>query len=408
MTECAKLCFSGMFATDPTEAPWRTVETLVRSVIDLEASAARTGAFRQARGLPSATALLRLCLVSAVCRLSLRETCAWAAETGVAQLSNPAWEKRFQNAGVWLGEIAGALLAARAAVPSRWPGTQLRLVDATTLSVPGASGTSWRLHLSYDLGRGRMCQASLTDAHGGERLGRFAPPPPGTVVLADAGYPHPRELRGHLAAGGDLIVRMSWAAARLLTTAGERFDLFCALRQLDGPVGAWEVVVDDHQPAAPPLRLRLVAGRKPPAACEQARRRVRETAKRKGKTPDARSLEAADWVLLLTSLPATAFDAATVLAAYRLRWQVELAIKRWKSLLGLGEMPVHTPAAATAWIYAMLIAALLIEDNVATVATQFPPGQPTNAPRFLPMAHIRALGPQPAPRIVRSVSLADA
>lgn len=397
-----------MFSTDPADAPWRTVETLVRSVIDLEESAARTGAFRQARGVPSAAALFRLCLASAVCRLSLRETCAWAAESGVARLSNPAWEKRFQKAGVWLGEIAGALLAARAETPARWPGYQLRLVDATALSVPGASGTSWRLHLSYDLGRGCMCQASLTDGHGGERLGRFAPPPPGTVVLADAGYPHPRELRGHLAAGGDLIVRMSWAAARLLTPAGERFDLFGALRRLDGPAGAWDVVVDDHQPAAPPLRLRLVAGRKPPAACEQARRRVRETAKRKGKTPDARSLEAADWVLLLTSLPTAPFDAAAVLAAYRLRWQVELAIKRWKSLLGLGEVPVHTPAAATAWIYAMLIAALLIEDKVAATATQFPPRLPTDAARLLSVAHLRALGPQPAPGTVRSVSLASA
>lgn len=397
-----------MFATDPTDAPWHTVETLVRSVIDLEASAARTGAFRQARGVPSASALLRLCLACTVCRLSLRQTCAWAAETGVARLSNPALEKRFQNAGVWLGEIAGALLAARAEVPSRWPGYQLHLVDATALSVPGAPGTSWRLHLSYDLARARMCQASLTDVHGGERLSRFAPPPPGTVVLADAGYPHPRELRGHLAAGGDLIVRMSWAAARLLTPAGGRFDLFDALRRLDGPAGAWDVVVDDHQPGLPPLRLRLVAGRKPPVACEQARRRVRETAKRKGKTPDTRSLEAADWVLLLTSLPAAAFDAAAVLAAYRLRWQVELAIKRWKSLLGLGGVPVHTPATATAWIYAMLIAALLIEDKVAGAATQFPPGQPADAERFLPVAHVRALGPQPALGAVRAAPLARA
>ncbi|WP_452008674.1 transposase [Azospirillum largimobile] len=397
-----------MFATDPTDAPWRAVETLVRSVIDLEASAAETGAFRQARGVPSAAVLLRLCLASEVCRLSLRQTCAWAAEIGVARLSNPAWEKRFQNAGGWLGEIAGALLAARAAVPPRWPGYQLRLVDATALSVPGASGTSWRLHLSYDLGRGCMCQASLTDGHGGERLGRFAPPLPGTVVLADAGYPHPRELRGHLAAGGDLIGRTSWAAARLLTPAGGRFDLFDALRRLDGPAGAWDVVVDDHQPALPPLHLRLVAGRKPAAACEQARRRVRETAKRKGKTPDARSLEAADWVLLLTSLPAAAFDAAAVLAAYRLRWQVELAIKRWKTLLGLGEVPVRTPATATAWIYAMLIAALLIEDKVARAATQFPPGQPAHAAGVLPVAHVRALGPQPVLGSVRAIPLAVA
>ena len=397
---------------DPADAPWGAMETLIRTVLDLEDSARRTGAFRQPRGVPSAAALLRLCLAYAVCGLSLRRTCAWAAGLGVATLSNPALEKRFQKAGAWLGEIAGALLAARSPLTPRWPGWQLRLVDGTSLSVPGATGTSWRLHLGFDLGTARMIEATLTDVHGGERLSRFEPPPPGTVLLADAGYPHPRELRAVLALGGDVIVRMSWAAVRLLTPAGGPFDLFAALRALtaatgDGAAtGDWTVVVDDHQPERPPLRLRLIAGRKPPAACERARRRVRETARRKGKTPDARTLAAADWVLLLTSLPADAFDAAAVLAAYRLRWQVELAIKRWKSLLGLGAPPVRRPETATAWIYALLIAALLIEDKLADAATHFPPGPPAAAPRLLALADVRAVGPGSARRFARAVPVA--
>jgi hypothetical protein len=394
-----------MSPTDPADAPWSAIETLIRSLIDLEESARRTGAFRQPRGVPSAAALLRLCLTYAVCGLSLRRTCAWAAALGVARISNPALEKRFQKAGAWLGEIAGALLAARAALPPRWPGYQIRLVDGTALSVPGATGTSWRLHLGFDLGTARMTEATLTDVHGGERLSRFAPPPPGTVVIADAGYPHPRELRQALGGGGDLILRMGWAAVRLLTPAGAPFDLFGALRQVTGDNGAWAVVVDDHQSDQPPLRLRLIAGRKPPPACEQACRRVHATARRKGKTPDARSLEAADWVLVLTSLPENAFDAAAVLAAYRLRWQVELAIKRWKSLLGLGQPPVHHPETAKAWIYALLIAALLIEDKVADAATHSPPGKAAKAPRLLLVADVRSLGSGSARRLGRAVCL---
>lgn len=407
-TAVGGICFGGMSPLDPADAPWGAIETLIRSVIDLEDSARRTGAFRQPRGVPSAAALLRLCLAYAVCGLSLRRTCGWAAALGVAEISNPGLEKRFQKAGAWLGEIAGALLAARTALTPRWPGYQMRLVDGSALSVPGATGTSWRLHLGFDLGTTRMLEATLTDVHGGERLSRFAPPPPGTVLIADAGYPHPRELRAALAHGGDVIVRMSWAAVRLLTPAGAPFDLFGALRRVAGTSAGWAVVVDDHQPDQPPLRLRLIAGRKPPRACEQARRRVHATAKRKGKTPDARTLEAADWVLVLTSLPEDVFDTAAVLAAYRLRWQVELAIKRWKSLLGLGAPPVRRPATATAWIYAMLIAALLIEDKVADTATQFPPGLPVAAARLLAVADVRAVGPAPARRSRRAVSLAPA
>lgn len=386
------------------DAPWCAIERLIGSLIDLEASADRTAAFRQARGVPSAAVLLRLCLAYALSGSSLRRTCAWAMAQGLAELSNPALEKRLQRAGAWLGEIAGALLAARAELPSRWAGYQFHLVDATALSVPGATGTSWRLHLSFDLGTARMVEAYLTDVHGGEQLGRFVPPPSGCVTIADAGYPHPRRMRAHLATGGDILVRTSWNAARLLTPEeGTPFDLFAALRDFDGTAGEWTVRVDDRQPHQPALLLRLIAGRKPPQACEQARRRVRENARRKGKTADARSLAAADWVLVLTSLPAGTFPPDAVLAAYRLRWQIELAIKRWKSLLGLGQVPVHSPQTAVTWIYAALINALLIEDKVAAAATHFPPRQPAEAPWLFSVANVRALGPELEPRSPRPV-----
>lgn len=390
------------------DAPWSAIERLIGSLIDLEASADRTGAFRQARGVPSAAVLLRLCLAYALSGSSLRGTCAWAKARGLASLSNPALEKRLQQAGPWLGEIAGALLAARAELPARWPGYQFHLVDATALSVPGANGTSWRLHLSFDLGTARMVEAYLTDEHGGEHLGRFAPPAPGCLTIADAGYPHPRRIRTHLSAGGDILVRIGWNALRLLTPEGKPFDLFAALRRVDGAVGEWTVRVDDHQPEQPALCLRLIAGRKPAQGCEQARRRMRESARRKGKTPDARSLEAADWVLVVTSLPVESFPAEAVLAAYRLRWQVELAIKRWKSLLGLGQVPVHRAQTATTWIYAVLISALLIEDKVAEAATHFPPEQPADALRLFSMADVRAVGPELDPRAARPVCLAAA
>ena len=391
---------------DTAEGCWQAIETELRSRIDLDESAARTGAFRQARGVPNAAALLRRCLVYAVCRASLRQVCAWAAGLGVARLSNPALEKRLQGAGAWLGEIAGALLAARATLTPRWPGYQLRVVDGTAVSVPGADGTSWRLHLSFDLGTARIVEATLTDVRGGESLTRFAPPPPGTILMGDAGYAHPRPLRSALAAGGDVLVRMGWNAVRLLTPENQSFDLFGALRRSTGAFGDWDVVVDDHQADQPPLRLRLIAGHKPAPACEQARRRVRETAKRKGHTPDARSLEAADWVLLLTSLPAETFDAEAVLATYRLRWQVELAIKRWKSLLDLGKPPMHNARTATTWIYSLLIAALLIEDQAAVEATRFPPQQPQPAARRLTVEDLRSLGREPAGSPLRGRRLA--
>lgn len=52
-----------------------------------------------------------------------------------------------------------------------------------------------------------------------------------------------------------------------------------------------------------------------------------------------------------------------MLAAYRLRWQVELALKRLKGLLGLDRLPAMSEALARSWLLAHLILALLIHAD---------------------------------------------
>jgi Transposase DDE domain len=351
---------------------WPGLLSRVSNRIDLAGSAHRRGAFRQGRGVPDAETLLRLALAYGACGLSLRETCAWAEEAGLARLSNPALTKRLQHCPAWLAEIAAVLLAPAAARLANRPVRRVRLLDATTLCHPGATAASWRLHLAFDLAAGRVEQLTVSDGRGGERLDRFAPER-GVLDIADAAYAAAARIRERLAAGGELLVRLDWRGARLFEPAGGgRFDLFAALRGLPGPDGEWPVRVDDGQPGEP-LLMRLVACRKPPAACAQSRRRVQKRARQKKQTVDARTLEAADYVLLLTSLPAAVFPTAAVLDLYRLRWQIELAFKRWKSLLALGDLPAKTPDLAMTWILAKLIAVLLVDDEVAALRELFPP-----------------------------------
>ena len=50
-------------------------------------------------------------------------------------------------------------------------------------------------------------------------------------------------------------------------------------------------------------------------------------------TPTAASLFLAGWVLVFTTLAPAVLSAQTIMALYRCRWQVEIAIKRWKSVL---------------------------------------------------------------------------
>jgi Transposase DDE domain len=59
-------------------------------------------------------------------------------------------------------------------------------------------------------------------------------------------------------------------------------------------------------------------------------------------------------------------------ALYRLRWQIELAFKRLKSLLRIDRLPAKGDALASTWLHAHLLFALLI-DAAAVEMGDFPP-----------------------------------
>jgi hypothetical protein len=120
--------------------------------------------------------------------------------------------------------------------------------------------------------------------------------------------------------------------------------------------------------------LRLVIRRKDPEQAQAEQKRLLKDAKKRGKQPDPRSLEAAKYILLLTSLPAAVFPPTDILALYRFRWQIELAFKRFKSLAGLDQLPAKNPELARAWIYARLIVALIAERIAGQVPDSSPSG----------------------------------
>ena len=172
-------------------------------------------------------------------------------------------------------------------------------------------------------------------------------------------------------------MRTGWNSLRLLQANGEPFDLFAALAAQAEQEGEVQVRIHEGMTGAPPpepLILRLVIRRKDPEQAEAEQKRLLKDAKKRGKQPDPRSLEAAKYILLLTSLPAAAFPPADILALYRFRWQIELAFKRFKSLAGLDMLPAKKPELARAWIYARLIVAIIAEQIAGQVPDSSPSG----------------------------------
>jgi IS4 transposase len=354
---------------------WSEVRSHLPADFDLEATARTRGAFARAREVKTAETLLRLALAYGGCGMSLRETCAWAEAAGIASLRDPSLLVRLAKAAPWLGDIVTALIAEQAKVPAgRWAGYRLRALDGTSICQPGADRTTWRLHVGYDLATGQVDQLELTDVHGAENLQRLTYAP-GDIVLGDRYYARPRDLRPVIDASADFIVRTGWNSLRLLQPDdGEPFDLFAALAIQKEQEGEVRVRIHEGTTGAPPLILRLVIRRKDPEQAEAEQKRLLKDAKKRGKQPDPRSLEAAKYILILTSLPPATFSIADVLALYRFRWQIELAFKRMKSLAGLAGLPAKNPELAQAWIYARLIVALIAEQIAGQVPDSSPSG----------------------------------
>jgi hypothetical protein len=283
----------------------------------------------------------------------------------VAEISDVALLNRLRNASDWLGLLLGLKLAERAPPPDigATDNRRLRLVDATTISKPGSKGTDWRVHLGFDLGRLAIDHVELTDSSGGETLARFCFSP-GEVVIGDRGYAHRRGLYSADKSGARTVVRLNWQNLPLQTPDGAPFDLLDALRRLPEAVAGEHAVrvAPSKRDRIPAVPGRLVAVRKTAAAAEAARAKVLKERAKKGRKVDPRTLEAAGYIFLFTTLSSSALAAAQVLELYRFRWQVELAFKRLKSLLRLGELPTRDPPLARSFIFAKLLTALLLED----------------------------------------------
>jgi len=329
--------------------------------MDLEFSARERGALVRKRGVRSAEDLLHLALLYGPGGLSLRSVASYATEAGIADLCDVSLLARLRNAGDFLADVLNHLLAARLGEAPADGQLQLSLVDGSTVSLPGSTGSDWRLHARYEPVRGGFTDLTVTDAHTAEALSCVAVRP-GDVLLQDRGYARVRNFAHARANHADFITRIGWRSVRLYDPAGGSFDLLAALPHSGAPVTEHPVRIGGPGEA---ITARLILARKPDEATLRQRNRLARRASRQGSQTDPRTLRAAGFMMLLTSLPAERADAAEVVRLYRLRWQIELAFKRLKSLGGLGDLQAHDPRLARSWLLAHLIAAILIETSLS-------------------------------------------
>lgn len=343
---------------------WANVVAQLGGAERLRATARETKAFMRPRQISNAVDLLRLILAYCLGERGLRATAAWAAAVGLVDISSVAVLYRLRQCGDWLAVLIGQALAAGAPKASR--GRVIRIIDATTVPKAGPAARKkselWRIHSAFDLPHERFGHFELTDQQAGETLDRI-PVVKGEIRLADRAYMQPDRMAVVLESGADFVIRAGWRSARWLDAESCPLDLIAELRAgetrglIDRPI--WI-----KRKRGAPLALRLVAIKKPEQAAAAARRKVRRDAQREGYQFSKQTLEAADWVILVTSLGPEQFTTADVLALYRLRWRIELGFKRLKSLIGLKGPPGTDERSARPHVLAHLLMILLLEPLI--------------------------------------------
>jgi Transposase DDE domain len=353
-----------------SDGDWKFLLSMLPQGLNLEETARECGALVLPRVIRSAETLLRLVFAYAWCGLSLQETVTWAAERDLVVLSKVALRKRLRQSVIWLGFLLKATLAERVGALAQG-GVRLRLVDATTVPIPGSQGIDWRVHMGFDLGSLSIDSLEVTGPDQGESYRRFKVQEK-EVVIGDRGYAHRRGLWSIVQSGADFLVRLNWQNLPLQDLRGEDFDLLGALRQGREDEAIEFAVQTTPTRGIPALPARLIILRKSTEATEQSRRKLLKEVKKQHRTVDPRTLEAAAYIFVLTSVSAEHLSAAQVLEVYRFRWQIEMAFKRFKQILPLREVPAKDPDLAKTYLYANLLAALLTEDLARDFLAFFP------------------------------------
>jgi hypothetical protein len=228
-------------------------------------------------------------------------------------------------------------------------GLRFVVIDASSMQAPGAKGTDHRLHSAMDLRTLQFLEVLVSDVHTGETLKHF-PLGAGDVAVADRGYAHAQGMSEAVKRGAEIIVRLNPFSVGLCDPTEQPLALCAALkRQQTETIRTLEVVIQSTC-GQHTVRGWVHAYR---FSAEQAGRARPKCRQRHTKgAPTAESLFLAGWVLVLTPLSPAVLSAQTILGLYRGRWQVEIAIKRWKSVLDVDALRAKaTSPLAEVWLH---------------------------------------------------------
>jgi len=295
-----------------------------------------------------------------------------AGRVGV-DVSPQAIDQRFTAATadllqqVLLASVQQVITADTVALPILQRFTSVRVQDSTSIGLPDDLTSTWRgcgnatgggsstlkCGLQLDLLTGAITGLDLVNGRAADRALplQHTALPAGSLRLADRGFYHLEHLRQLHLDGVFWLTRLPSNA--LVAYPGHASQPLASFIHALGPTATWDcaiIVGGERQ-----LHARLLATRVAQEVADQRRARIRHQAQLKNRTPSAAALALAGWNVVITNAPRTLISLAEAGVLMRLRWQIELLFKLWKSHAQVDEWRTENPTRILCEIYAKLL-----------------------------------------------------
>lgn len=310
---------------------------------------------------------------------SLSELCQVAAELGVS-ITPQGLEDRFGTGAVaFLEQLLGTAVrnlvaAAPVAIPILRRFGQVILDDSTTIGLPDALAEYWsgtgertghnqsalKLQVRLDLCTGQLTGPLLQAGRAHDKTSplQTTPVPVGALHLADLGYFSLERLAAEGAQGSYWLRRLPVQIA-VFDANGRRWELPRLLEAESESQGSNALDLEVSLGIEKRLGCRLLAVRVPQAVADERRRKLHAEARHKGQAVSQARLALADWTILVTNCPVELLSLEEALVLARVRWQIELLFKLWKSHGQLDHSRSAKPLRILTEIYAKLLGLLI-------------------------------------------------
>jgi hypothetical protein len=334
-------------------------------------------ALNRCRNIKSANALIQILLIHLADGCSLRETVARVKQANLATISDVALLKRLRSASQWFNWMSLQLLSKVGVEisPPKWlKEYHVKTIDASVITEPGSTGTDWRLHYSLNLYNLSCEDFKITKPNIGESFLNFKVNK-GDLLIGDRAYGRLKGMQYVTSNHGHFISRYM-SGVFSLEIGNESFNVLEQCRAINyGEIKDWHLEAFAKQDPKVRQPIRLCVIKKSDEQAEISIKKARKEFSKKQKKINPDTLELYKYVILITSLPKE-ITAAQVLDLYRYRWQVELAFKRLKSIIGLGHLPKIDAESCKAWLHGKMFVALLSQAIVDEGRRFFPWGYP--------------------------------